>query len=335
MYKGGDIIFKLLNEKGIYVMDSFEFEYGRVLENVEVAYSTYGTPKYDDEGYITNAILFFATFKGAYSFLSESHQYILDNGSFIGDEFYFIVITSLGSPNSCSPSTTNLKFNFPNYTYLDLVNFSRQFLFEKFKIKKILGLIGEGYGAFQVLTWACEYPDDMEFIFTVNSAFKVSGYKFIIAKVIDNIIDSIDDFYSEEYSAAKTKSLMAINTLIFAHSSSKLVFDNLNNDQISAILEDFLDEGLFLDIYDVKFHNDALLQYDVEDKLSNIKVKSLFVSTNRSHYFDFETDVLPLKELVKDSIVLQQENVKEEYFFSEKDYAPVGKDVISFLEQFK
>lgn len=316
-------------------MDSFEFEYGRVLENVEVFYSTYGTPKYDDEGYIVNAILFFSTFKGSYSFLTESHQYILNNSGFIGNEFYFIVINSLGSPDSCSPSTTDLKFNFPNYTYFDLVNFQRQFLAEKFKIKKILGLIGEGYGAFQVLTWACEYPDDMEFIFVVNSAAKISGYKFIIAKVIDNIIDSIDDFYSEDYSVSKTKSLVAINTLIFAHSSSKIVFDNLNNDEIDVILEDFIDEGLFLDIYDIKFHNDALMQFNIEDRLSNIKAKSLFVSTDTSHYFDFETDMVPFKELIKDSIVIHQDNVKKEYYYSEKDYAPVGDQVISFLEQFK
>ena len=39
-------------------MDSFEFEYGRVLENVEVAYATYGMPKYDDDGYITNFLKF-------------------------------------------------------------------------------------------------------------------------------------------------------------------------------------------------------------------------------------------------------------------------------------
>ena len=45
--------------------------------------------------------------------------------------------------------------------------------------------------------------------------------------------------------------------------------------------------------------------------------------------------MLPFKELVNDSIVLKQDSVKEEYFFKEEDYAPVGKDVISFLEQFK
>lgn len=35
-------------EKNMYVMDSFEFEYGRVLEDVEVEYHTFGDPKYDE-----------------------------------------------------------------------------------------------------------------------------------------------------------------------------------------------------------------------------------------------------------------------------------------------
>ena len=315
-------------------MDSFEFEYGRVLENVEVAYSTYGTPQFDDEGNITNAILLFSTFKGEYSFLRKSHKYILNNGDFSNDDFYFIVISPLGTPDSCSPSTTGLKFNFPNYSYMDLINFQRQFIAENFKIKKILGLVGEGLGAFHVLTWACEYPDEMEFIFVVNSSFKLSGYKFILSKSIESIIDSLDDYYSEDYSASKTKAIVAITALVFAHTSSKKAFDKLNNSEIEAILEDFTDESLFLDIYDLKYQNDAQMNYDVEDKLSKIKAKSLFVSTN-DDYFDFEIDMLPFKELVNDSIVLKQDSVKEEYFFKEEDYAPVGKDVISFLEQFK
>ena len=244
-------------------MDSFEFEYGRVLENVEVAYSAYGTPQFDDEGNITNAILFFSTFKGEYSFLRKSHKYILNNGDFSNDDFYFIIISPLGTPDSCSPSTTGLKFNFPNYSYMDLINFQRQFIAENFKIKKILGLVGEGLGAFHVLTWACEYPDEMEFIFVVNSSFKLSGYKFILSKSIESIIDSLDDYYSEDYSASKTKAIVAITALVFAHTSSKKAFDKLNNSEIEAILEDFTDESLFLDIYDLKYQNDAQMNYDV------------------------------------------------------------------------
>ncbi|MBE6491813.1 MAG: homoserine acetyltransferase, partial [Methanobrevibacter sp.] len=33
-------------------MDSFEFENGNVLKNLKVEYTTFGTPKYNDEGII-------------------------------------------------------------------------------------------------------------------------------------------------------------------------------------------------------------------------------------------------------------------------------------------
>lgn len=326
-------VFVMYLESNMHVMDSFEFEYGRVLENVEVEYKTFGTPKYDEEGFITNAVLFFSTFNGVYSFLRESHKYIMDYGNF-SDEFYFIVISPLGIPGSCSPSSTGLNYEFPRYTLLDVVNFKRQFLADKFKIRKLLGLVGEGIGGYIVLTWACEFPDDMEFIFLVNSAAKVSGYRFIISKVLELIIDSVEDYYTDGYSVSKTKNMMAVNALLFAHSSSKKIFNNLNNDEISAIFEDFNDECFFRDIYDLKFRNDCFLEFDVENKLGNIKAKSLFVSTN-DNYFNYELDVLPFKELVPDSIVLKQEDRKENYYFEEKDYAPVGEEVIAFLMQFK
>ena len=320
-------------ESNFHVMESFEFEYGRVLENVEVEYKTFGTPKYDEEGFITNAVLFFSTFNGIYSFLRESHKYIMDNGNFT-DEFYFIVISPLGIPGTCSPSSTGLNYEFPRYTLLDVVNFKRQFLADKFKIKKILGLVGEGIGSYIVLTWACEFPDDMEFIFLANSAAKVSGYRFIISKVLELIIDSIDDYYTDGYSVSKTKNMMAINALLFAHSSSKKIFNNLGNDEISAIFEDFNDECFFRDIYDLKFRNDCFLEYDVVEKLGNIKAKSFFVSTN-DNYFNYELDMLPFKDQVSNSIVLKQEDVKEKYYFEEKDYDPIGEEVIAFFKQFK
>ena len=320
-------------ESNFHVMESFEFEYGRVLENVEVEYKTFGTPKYDEEGFITNAVLFFSTFNGIYSFLRESHKYIMDNGNFT-DEFYFIVISPLGIPGTCSPSSTGLNYEFPRYTLLDVVNFKRQFLADKFKIKKILGLVGEGIGGYIVLTWACEFPDDMEFIFLANSAAKLSGYRFIISKVLELIIDSIDDYYTDGYSVSKTKNMMAINALLFAHSSSKKIFNNLGNDEISAIFEDFNDECFFRDIYDLKFRNDCFLEYDVVEKLGNIKAKSFFVSTN-DNYFNYELDMLPFKDWVSNSIVLKQEDVKEKYYFEEKDYDPIGEEVIAFFKQFK
>ena len=207
-------IYSSLTEHGIHVMDSFEFEYGRILNDLEVEYSTYGVPKYDEDGYITNAILFSSTFRGIYSFLAGMHEYILNNGYF-GDEFYIILIRSLGTPDSCSPSSTGLNDDFPKYTVRDQVNFRRQFLFEKFKIKKVLGLVGEGIGAFQFLEWACDYPDEMKFLLIINSAANVSGYRFILSKTFESIIDSADNS-DDEYGISKNNAVVAINALLFA-----------------------------------------------------------------------------------------------------------------------
>ena len=39
-------------------MGSFEFENGEVLKDVSVEYMTFGTPKYDENGLISNAIIY-------------------------------------------------------------------------------------------------------------------------------------------------------------------------------------------------------------------------------------------------------------------------------------
>ena len=39
-------------------MDSFEFENGEVLNGVQVEYMTFGTPAYDENGIIKNAVLY-------------------------------------------------------------------------------------------------------------------------------------------------------------------------------------------------------------------------------------------------------------------------------------
>ncbi|MBR2665651.1 MAG: hypothetical protein IKI27_04160 [Methanobrevibacter sp.] len=313
-------------------MDSFEFEYGRTLENVEVQYITYGVPKYDDKGIITNAIVFFPTYNATYSYLGEAHNYILENSNF-SDEFFFIDIRALGTPDSCSPSNTGLNYDFPSYSIKDLVNFKRQFLVEKFNLKKVLGLVGEGVGGYQALKWACEYPDEMKFILIVNSAAKVSGYKYIVAKVLENIIDATEDYYTDGYSVSKTKSIITVNSILFAHTASKKVFNNMENDEIQAVFDDFNDECFFTDIYDLKFRNDCDMAFDVTNQLSNIKAKSLFVGTNKN-YFHSEYDMQPFRELVKDAIILTKEDEKEDYYYNNDDYVVIGDSIISFLNQF-
>ena len=318
-----------------HVLDSFEFESGAVVENANVEYSTSGIPKYDDEGFITNAIIFCPSLMGDRSILKNSHQYLKENGSFDSNEFFFITITPLGAPGSCSPSTSGLKYNFPEYSFKDRVNFKMKFISEKFKIKKILGILGEDLGGFEAYTWACEYPDEMEFILVFGSAFKTFGIRYAISKGFDSVIELIDGYYDDTYSISLSKAIVTLNKLLFINYMPKKILQNMTNDELDVLLDNYVDEGLYMDVYDFTRRNDSILQYDIEDKLCNIKAKSLIIASTRTDgYFDPESDTLPLKDLIKESKVIIFDSKMENHGDTE-DYSTIGEAVLDFIEQFK
>jgi hypothetical protein len=77
---------------------------------------------------------------------------------------------------------------------------------------------------------------------------------------------------------------------MFLGNCPKKVFEEFSNDEIDVVMEDYVDEGLFLDIYDFKSRNDCLLRYDVFDKLKDIKAKSLIMGSSDYLYFNNDVD---------------------------------------------
>ena len=217
------------NEKFIYEynkfnLNSFKFQNGEILEDVTVEFILKGTPKYDDGGNIINAIIYCPNYDRN-CFSINDYPQLTDPGTpFDLNKFFIISITSLGVPDSSCPSTTGLKYNFPKYDFLDKVNCKKQFLKEKLNIEKVQAVVGRGMGGYEVYTWACEYPDDMDFIMVANSSFKTNGYRYVIAKGIESIIDSSKDFYSDIYDESLTKTMITINKILYSQYFSSVSF---------------------------------------------------------------------------------------------------------------
>lgn len=316
-----------------FVLDKFEFESGSVLENVVVEYLAKGTPEYDEDGNITNAIIYCHKFNGNFFSLNELYRITAKGKPLDFDKYYFISITSLGVPNSCSPSTNGLKHNFPKYTILDRVNFKRQFLKERFDIEKVHGVIGRGMGGYEVFSWACEYPDEMDFIMVSGSTFKTNGYRYVVSKCIESIIESSDDFYSDVYSDSLSKMMVSINRVMYSNYFSKNIFQKMTNDEIDVLMDDFVDNGLFVDIYDLKWINDAVLKYNVEDKLKNIKADALIVCADNDVYYTPEFDLLPLKHLIKNSKVILYDS--NEDYVDYEEHPLINDELGGFLNNLK
>ena len=117
-----------------------------------------------------------------------------------------------------------------------------------------------GFGGYESYTWACEYPDEIEFLIIGYSSFKTNGYCYIISKIIDAIILSSDDYYNDDiYSKNLSEIMVPINILIYSQLFSKKILRNLTLREIDGLMDELVDEGLFNDIYDLKFRNAAIL----------------------------------------------------------------------------
>ncbi|WP_407377339.1 homoserine acetyltransferase [Methanobrevibacter sp.] len=327
------VIHESIPSYGKYVLDEFEFENGEVLKDVEVEYIARGTPEYDENGNIINAVVFCHRFNGSCHSIDDFSMFFAENGYFNEFNYFYICISSLGFPNSCSPSTTNLKYNFPSYTIFDRVNFRRQFLREYFNIDHVLGVFAIGLGGFEAYTWAVEYPDEMDFIVVMYSSFKTYGYRYVASKVIDGIIESSDEYYNEIYSESLSRITVSIFKLIYSNYFSKKIFSTMSNDQIDALMDDFVDEGLFADIYDIKYRNDTVLNYDVEDKLGNIKAKTLLLSPRDDIYYTPELDTIPAQKLINGAQVFIYDSKRD--YTDEEDFSLFTDVLIDFLKDFE
>lgn len=324
----------LIRESGKYTLNKFEFENGEILENVEVEYILKGTPKYDRNGKINNAVIMCHKFDGNANAIEELYPLFSKDGPLNLNEIFIISITSLGSPDSCSPSSTGLRYEFPEYNFKDKVNFKKQFIKEKFHIEKILGIIGSGMGGYELFTWACEYPDDMDFIVVINSSFKTSGYRYAVSKGIKSIIEVNEDNYLDGHDNSLSEKMFAINKVMYSNYFSKKVFQKMSNDEIDVLMDDFADENIHRDIYDFKLQTDAILKYDVEDKLSNIKAKTLVVTPSDDLYFSYELDIKPMENLIE-NCQIEFFDLSKDYYDGIIDYNNLINILNPFLEEFR
>ena len=287
-------------KRELFVMDSFEFSNGEVLNDVNVEYMTFGTPKYDGEK-IINAIVYCHGSLGNFTSVKKIFPLNGKDAPFDEDKYFFISISALGSPGSCSPSSTNLKNKFPSYSITDVVNFQKQFLAEKFNIDHVLGIIGNSMGGFVALTSAILYPDFAEFIMPGVSSYKVAGHDYILSKFVNDIITSDENYEKGIINDSLKRTLKIASLAEFNFGLSKEALRAMPKEELSREFEEFGEESLFLDIYDVKYCNEACMNYDVENDLNRITADVFIIACKQDPHFPPELDAIPMSKMINNS----------------------------------
>ena len=303
-----------------------------MLDDVKVEYMTFGTPIFDENGVIINAIVHCHGSLGKYSSMKKIAPLVGNGDVFDENKYFFISITALGSPSSCSPSTTGLNNKFPRYTILDVVNFQKQFLKEKFNIEHVLGIIGNSMGGFVGLTSAIKYPDFADFLITGVSSYKVAGHDFILSKFVDEIITSDPDYAKGELTYSLIRTLRLANLAEFNFGLSKESLRAMSNVELAAEFENFGNEMLETDIYDLKYCNESCMNFNVENDLDKVKSKVLIISCKQDPHFPPELDGIPMSEMIDDSQLIVMDSKLGHLCFNELE--SIRNELKEFMENF-
>lgn len=325
-------------EAEYFTLKEFKFKNGEILKDAKVEYISFGTPLYDDNGIIKNALVYFHGSSGSCYSIRRISESIGSGDIFDTDKFFFISLSALGCPNSSSPSTTGLKNKFPKYDVDDMVNFQKQFLEERFGIKHVKGLIGNSMGGFEVLTGGCLYPDSVDFIISLVSSFKVGGHNYALSKIMNNILESDPDYNGGDYelpiSDSLKRSLKLSSDAMYCYGLSREEYrNNMTNQEIEDAMAEFAEESLEEDVNDLIYMNSSSLDYDLTDKLKDITAKVLIIAINQDQYFPPNLDAIPMSKMIKNSKLVIFDSCMGHIGSSE--LYKIEEDLEEFLSEFK
>lgn len=192
------------------INDSFVLESGRTLEDITVAYETYGELNNDK----SNAILI------CHALTGDAHaagwhegskkpgwwEIIIGPGKVIDSEKYFIICSNVlgGCKGTTGPSSINPKtgkeyaLDFPVITIKDMVDVQKS-LIDSFGINQLYAIIGGSMGGMQVLQWIVSYPDMMKKAIPIATTAQSSPQQIAFNEVGRQAIFSDPDWNEGNY----------------------------------------------------------------------------------------------------------------------------------------
>ena len=159
-------------KEGSYVIKNFTFKSGETLEELRINYGTWGEPKKDNNGNITNAVLLCHGTSGRWQFfvLPFWASTMFGPGRPLDITKYFVIASdTIGSGKSSKPSD-DLRMKFPKYITEDVVKAQHTLLTEGLGINHLVAVTGYSFGGRQAWQWGIQYPDFITGIIPIASS---------------------------------------------------------------------------------------------------------------------------------------------------------------------
>ncbi len=202
----------LLPTSKVFSTTDFALQNGRILEQLEVAYETWGTLAPDGR----NAILL------CHGYTSSPHAAGDDNGWWAGlvgagkaidtDRHFVVCANMLGSaygttgPASINPQTGKAYGpDFPEITTKDIIG-SQALLLDHLKVGQLAAVVGFSYGGYLTFEWGVTYPERMRALVPVATAIRGRGDESSIQALRDRFAAACPGWNGGHYYGALAES---------------------------------------------------------------------------------------------------------------------------------
>ena len=122
------------------------------------------------------------------------------------------------------------------------------------------------------------------------------------------------------------------NLAEFNFGLSKEALREMPNDELSVEFENFGNESLDIDIYDLKYCNESCMYFDVESDLKKIKSKVLIVACKQDPHFPPELDAIPMSKMINNSELIIMDSKLGHLCFNELE--TIRGELKEFLGEF-
>jgi homoserine O-acetyltransferase len=203
---------------GDYLIRDFHFQSGETLPELRMHYLTFGSPRRNRDGQVTNAVLILHGTTGSCSnFLGAVFAGALfQPGQLLDASRFFLVIPdNIGHGQSSRPSD-GLHARFPQYGYRDMIEAQYRLLTDGLQVNHLRLVMGTSMGGMHTWLWGESHPDFMDALMPLASLpTQISGRNRVWRRMIIDSIRNDPEWHEGDYQAQPPGLRVALETLYF------------------------------------------------------------------------------------------------------------------------
>ena len=271
--------------EGDLVMKDFHFADGETLPQLKLHYTTFGTPRRDMAGHVTNAVLILhGTGGSGHSLIRpEFSGQLFGPGQLLDARLYYLILPDgIGHGQSSKPSD-GLHAHFPRYDYGDMVRAEHALVTEGLGVAQLRLIMGTSMGCMHAFMWGEAWPESARAMMPLACLpVAIAGRNRMWRRMVIEAIEADPAWNGGDYASEPAQGLRAAQDLLAIAGSAPRQMQKAM--PTPADVDHYMAGPLAhataeLDANDLIYQVDSSRDYDPEPGLEKIAAPVMWVNS--------------------------------------------------------